>query len=53
VHDLRSLLGPAGTASTVQLTERVSLRSVGRWIADGRLMCLHPGWVTLPQMADD
>jgi hypothetical protein len=26
---------------------------VGRWIAAGRLVRLHPGWVTVPELADD
>jgi hypothetical protein len=35
------------------LAARVSARSVSRWIATGRLVRLHPGWVTVPDLADD
>jgi predicted transcriptional regulator of viral defense system len=53
VHDLPALLGPTRTASTASLAATVGARSIGRWIASGRLIRLHPGWVTLPQAADD
>ena len=53
VHELLPLLGPDRTASTVELGARLSPRSVGRWIASGRLVRLHPGWVTVPELADD
>jgi hypothetical protein len=53
VHDLLPLLGPARTVSTTVLAQRTSPRSVGRWIADGGLVRLHPGWVTVPELAGD
>ena len=53
VHDLRALLGPTRTASTATLATTVGERSIGRWIATGRLVRLHPGWVTVPELADD
>lgn len=53
MHDLIELLGPERTASTTALIAAASERSVGRWIATGRLVRLHPGWVTVPGLADD
>jgi hypothetical protein len=53
VHDLLGLLGPTRTASTTALVVATSERSVGRWIGSGRLVRLHPGWVTTPEFADD
>jgi very-short-patch-repair endonuclease len=53
VHDLAALLGPNGTASTYALSSDATSRSVRRWLAAGRLVQLHPGWVTLPELADD
>jgi hypothetical protein len=53
VHDLPALLGPTRTASVAALSTAVGARSIGRWIASGRLIRLHPGWVTVPQFADD
>jgi len=51
VHDLLALLGPTRTASTAALSTRAGARSIGRWIASGQLVRLHPGWVTVPQFA--
>ena len=53
MHDLVTLLGPARTASTGALSRDVDPRSIRRWLATGRLMRLHPGWVTVPELADD
>jgi len=53
VHDLLALLGRTRTASTTSLSATVGVRSIGRWIAAGRLVRLHPGWVTVPELADD
>ncbi|WP_409328949.1 hypothetical protein [Trujillonella humicola] len=53
MHDLRRLLGPTGTTSTSLLAAAASPRSVGRWLADGDLVRLHPGWVTVPALADE
>ena len=53
MHDLLELLGPARTTSTEALSTTVGARSIGRWIASGRLVRLHPGWVTVPELAND
>jgi hypothetical protein len=53
VHDLAGLLGPTRTASTAALCRAADPRTIRRWLAAGRLTLLHPGWVTLPQFADD
>ncbi|MGY1740060.1 MULTISPECIES: DUF559 domain-containing protein [unclassified Blastococcus] len=53
MHDLRRLLGPTGTTSTSRLSAATSARSVGRWLTAGDLVRLHPGWVTVPDLADD
>jgi hypothetical protein len=53
VYDLPALLGPLRTASEPALARAVSVRSVERWVATGRLVRLHPGWVTLPEWVDD
>jgi hypothetical protein len=53
VHDLCALLGPSRTASEAALARDASPRSVQRWLASGRLVRLHPGWVTLPELAED
>jgi hypothetical protein len=53
VHDLLALPGPTRTTSTTALSTTVGDRSIGRWIASGRLVRLHPGWVTIPEPADD
>lgn len=53
MHDLVSLLGPTRTAPTATLAAATSPRSVSRWIGAGRLVRLHPGWVTAPEFADD
>jgi very-short-patch-repair endonuclease len=53
VHELLPLLGPARTTSTTALARRTSTRSVGRWLASGRLVRVFPGWVTVPELADE
>ena len=53
MHDVLQLLGPTRVASTASLSERVDPRTVGRWLASGRLVRLHPGWVTVPELAED
>src|SRR5688500_6699133 len=53
MHDLVALLGPERTSSEVALAQRTTPRSIRRWLASGRLVRLHPGWVTLPEWADD
>ena len=53
VHDLAALLGPRRTTSTSALTARADPSTVRRWLTAGRLVRLHPGWVTLPELADD
>ncbi|WP_158544507.1 DUF559 domain-containing protein [Blastococcus sp. TBT05-19] len=53
MHDLAALLGPTGTAPTAHLGSVVHPSSVRRWLAAGRLVALHPGWVTTADRADD
>jgi very-short-patch-repair endonuclease len=53
VHDLLDLLGPKRTASTAALATVAGERSVRRWVGTGRLVRLHPGWVTIPSLAED
>jgi hypothetical protein len=54
VHDVLTLLGPTRTTSTTALSATAGVRTIGRWLADGRrLVRLHPGWVTVPELADD
>lgn len=53
MHQLLPLLGPARTASTTALARRTSERSVGRWLAAGTLVRVFPGWVTVPELADE
>jgi very-short-patch-repair endonuclease len=53
VHDLATLLGPRRTTSETVLSREATARSVRRWLATGRLVRLHPGWVTLPEWAED
>ena len=53
VHDVLALLGPTGTASTAWLCRQVAPRTVSRWVTSGKLVRLHPGWVTVPELVDD
>ena len=53
MHDPAALLGPTRTASVPALCRDVDPRTIRRWLAAGRLVRLHPGWVTLPELADD
>jgi hypothetical protein len=53
VHDLVDLLGPTGTTSEAVLCREASPRTVRRWLTAGRLVRLHPGWVTMPELAGD
>jgi hypothetical protein len=53
MHDLPALLGPTRTTTVAALSTAVGARSIGRWIKSGRLIRLHPGWVTVPEFADD
>jgi hypothetical protein len=53
VHDPAALLGPTRTASVAALSRDVDPRTIRRWLAAGRVVRLHPGWVTLPELADD
>ena len=53
VHDLPALLGPTRMASEAVLAREASARSVQRWLSCGRLVRVHPGWVTLAEWADD
>jgi very-short-patch-repair endonuclease len=53
VHDLSALLGPTRIASEAVLAREASSRSLQRWLASGRLVRVHPGWVTLPEWLTD
>lgn len=53
MHDLIALLGPIRTTPEDFLARETSARSVERWLSSGRLVRLHPGWVTLPEWAGD
>ena len=53
MHDLGALLGPKRATSTAALTSVADAGTVSRWIRSGRLVRLHPGCVTLPELADD
>jgi hypothetical protein len=39
--------------STAALARRSSDRSVGRWLTSGKLVRVFPGWVTVPELAED
>jgi predicted transcriptional regulator of viral defense system len=53
MHDLAALLGPTRTSSSAALSAVVNPRTIARWLTSGRLVRLHPGWVTVPEFADD
>ena len=53
MHDLLALLGPTRTTSTGSLRAVVDERTITRWLETGRLVRLHPGWVTAAEMAED
>lgn len=53
MHDLPTLLGPTRTAAEAVLAREASPRSLQRWLSTGRLVRVHPGWVTLPEWAAD
>jgi hypothetical protein len=53
MHDLTELLGPHGTTSTATLRQLVDAGTVSRWVNAGRLVRLHPGWLALPELAED
>ncbi|MGY2066181.1 DUF559 domain-containing protein [Blastococcus sp. SYSU DS0619] len=53
MHDVLELLGPTRVSSTAALSRFVAPRTIGRWLAAGRLVLLHPGWVTVPELVDD
>jgi very-short-patch-repair endonuclease len=53
MHDLAALLGSRRTAPETVLARAATSRSLRRWLAAGRLVRLHPGWVTLPEWAED
>ncbi|TFV74264.1 DUF559 domain-containing protein [Blastococcus sp. CT_GayMR20] len=52
MHRLTSLL-PHGVARRQDVTRATSSSSVGRWLARGDLVLLHPGVVALPDRAAD
>jgi very-short-patch-repair endonuclease len=47
-HDLTAVIGPDGWASWEALTDRVDRKTVGRWVASGRLLHPQPGIYCLP-----
>ncbi|WP_369252427.1 DUF559 domain-containing protein [Geodermatophilus amargosae] len=49
VRDLLPLLGPHGVARTSDLAGRVDRHTVGRWVAQGRLLRPHRGVVATPE----
>lgn len=53
MHDLPALLGPRRTTSEAVLAHATTSRTVRRWLSSGRLVRLHPGWVTSPEWAED
>ena len=53
MHDLDALVRHRGTLPVTDLVAQTSARSVGRWLAAGALVRLHPGWLTLPELAED
>ncbi|MDP5183727.1 DUF559 domain-containing protein [Blastococcus sp. BMG 814] len=53
MHEVLELLGPTRMSSTATLSRFVAPRTIGRWLAGGRLVQLHPGWVTVPDLVDD
>ena len=48
-RDLRTLLGPYGVARTSDLAGWADRHTVGRWVADGRLLRPHRGVVAAPE----
>jgi len=52
-YDLEILFAGSGAARIVDLTERVSERSVRTWVKQGRLQLLHPGVVVLAARRED
>ncbi len=53
MYDVCALVRPRGAVRSADLAEVTSSRSVGRWLAAGVLVRLHPGWVTVPELATD
>ena len=51
--DVSAVVGPAGWVTTAELLTRVSRRTVGYWVAQGRLVRLRPGVLALPGAAPD
>ncbi len=51
-RDLLALLGPHGVARTSDLTRRVDRHTLGRWVADGRLLRPHRGVLAVPDCWD-
>ncbi|MGR6962984.1 hypothetical protein ACU610_00765 [Geodermatophilus sp. URMC 61] len=52
-HDLAALLGPHGVARVAELAGRVDRHTVGRWVADRRLLRPRQGVVVLPPAWED
>jgi very-short-patch-repair endonuclease len=51
--DVAAVVGPDGWVTTDELLTRVSRRTVGNWVAQGRLVRLRPGVLALPDSARD
>lgn len=45
-------MGERGWATAAQLQRRVSARTIGSWVATGKLVALRPGVYALPSVAD-
>jgi len=50
--DVRTVVGQAGWATSADLLAHVSPRTVGAWVASGKLLRLRPGVFALPAAAD-
>ena len=48
-RDLLALLGPHGVARASELAGRVDRHTLGRWVADGRLLRPHRGVLAAPE----
>ncbi|MGY1593099.1 DUF559 domain-containing protein [Geodermatophilus sp. SYSU D00708] len=49
--DVAAVVGPDGWVTTDELLARVSPRTIGSWVARGRLVRLRPGVLALPEAA--
>jgi very-short-patch-repair endonuclease len=49
--DVPAAVGPDGWTTVPELLERVSRRTIARWVSDGRLIQVRPGVLALPSTA--